>query len=475
MRHTHTQSWQSASAWRRWLAFNLVGLLGIAVQLGMLAVLTLGFGGNYLVSTFLAVETAILHNFGWHERWTWIDKTNGGSAGRLGRLLRFHAANGAISLAGNLILMWLLAGLLHVQPVIANVGAIAICSLVNFLASDRWVFVERKGDAMTRRNHMAADGSRKSARGRFLPILRTSSTLEGKERGRKIPSFLKQVPILVLGLWLLPGMPLAASQLRPETIDAWNRYAEATERRIERELESRQGFLALDFRPAALAAAEKRALAAGEISVTKMQTGDGKGEVIEVPYGMIHHWRGSVFLPGADINFVLARIANPGLEDTRQEDVLDARVLRRGPDSLTLFLKLRRVKFVTVVYNTEHAVHYGWHGRAQASSRSVATRIAEVAGADSPAEREKPVGQDRGFLWRLNSYWRYQQVPGGVVVECESISLSRTVPGFLEVLIRPLIDSAARESMDRTLGSMRERMARAVHPSGSPAPAGVEK
>jgi len=463
MRHTHTPSWQSASAWRRWLAFNLVGLLGIVVQLGALAILTLGLRWNYLASTFLAVELAILHNFGWHERWTWVDKTNGRSAGRLTRLLRFHAANGAISLAGNLVLMWLLAGLLRVQPVIANICAIAICSLVNFLASDRWVFVERKGDPMSRPDPLAAAGNCRSAGGRFLPFPRTRSLFEGRERRRRIPFCLRQIPLLVLGLWLLQGVPLAASQLRPETIDAWNRYAEATERRIERELASKQGFLALDFQPAAMAAAEKRALAAGEVSVTRMRTTDGKGEEIQVPDGMIHHWRGSVFIPGADINYVLARIANPGLDDTRQEDVLDARVLRRGPDSLTLFLKLRRVKFVTVVYNTEHAVRYGWHGRSRASSRSVATRIAEVDRAGTPEEREKPVGQDRGFLWRLNSYWRYQQVPGGVIIECESISLSRTVPGFLEVLIRPWIDSAARESMDRTLSSMRERMVRAAH------------
>ena len=127
-----------------------MGLLGIAVQLGILAALTLGLGWNYLVSTFLAVEITILHNFVWHERWTWVDKTNGSVAGRLGRLLRFHAANGAVSLLGNLVLMWLFVGILHVQPVIANICSITICSLVNFLASDRWVFGERSGDSMTR-------------------------------------------------------------------------------------------------------------------------------------------------------------------------------------------------------------------------------------------------------------------------------------------------------------------------------------
>jgi putative flippase GtrA len=470
MRQTYTNAWQSASQWQRWLAFNLVGLLGIAVQLGILASLTLGLSWNYLVSTFLAVEITILHNFFWHERWTWVDKTNRSVAGRLSRLLRFHAANGAVSLLGNLVLMWLFVGILHWQPVIANICSITICSLVNFFASDRWVFRERGSDSMTspKQNPSEKNGERES--GTLPQIQRSGVAHKGRKHSGRIPSLLRQVPILVLGFWVIQGMPLEASQLRPETISAWNRYAEATEQRIEKELRSKQGFLALDYQAAAMSSAEKRAIAAGGVQVTKMQTCDGSGEAIQIPYGMIHHWRGSVFIPGVDINFVLARIANPSLEDTRQEDVLDSRVLGRGPDSLTLFLKLRRVKFVTVVYNTEHAVRFGWHGRAQAYSRSVATRIAEVDYVDSPQEREKPIGQDRGFLWRLNSYWRYQQAPGGVIVECESISLSRTVPGFLVILIRPLIDSTARESMGRTLESMRERMVRAVHANGSPAP-----
>ena len=181
MRQTRTQSWQSASPWQRWLAFNLVGLLGIAVQLGILAVLTLGFGWNYLVSTFLTVETAILHNFIWHERWTSVDRTTGSLEGRLRRLLRFHAANGAVSLLGNLVLMGLFVGILQVHPVVANIGSIAICSLVNFLASDRWVFRERQGDSMTKQRKMNSEGGGKTAGGHLLPFQRSCSSHEGKK------------------------------------------------------------------------------------------------------------------------------------------------------------------------------------------------------------------------------------------------------------------------------------------------------
>jgi hypothetical protein len=133
-------------------------------------------------------------------------------------------------------------------------------------------------------------------------------------------------------------------------------------------------------------------------------------------------------------------------------------VLDRGPGSLRLFLRLQRSQFVTVVYNTEHAVRYARHGERRASSRSIATRIAEVVEPASPNEWERPVGEDRGFLWRLNSYWRYEQAGGGVLVECESISLSRTVPSLVRGAVRPLIDQVARGSMERTLLAMRARL-----------------
>ena len=122
----------------RFLRFNGVGVIGFALQLGVLALL-LRLGLHYLAATALAVELTILHNFAWHERWTWKDRP-AGEEGRWGRLWRFHAANGLISLAGNLILMRLFVGLLHIPPIPANLLAVLLCALVNFTASDRFVF-----------------------------------------------------------------------------------------------------------------------------------------------------------------------------------------------------------------------------------------------------------------------------------------------------------------------------------------------
>ena len=125
---------------RLWLKFNMVGLMGMCVQLVALALLTSGLGMNYLTATVVAVESAVIHNFVWHERWTWLERTSQTDGGTLGRLIRFHLANGAISIGGNVLLMWLLVSRLHMHYFIANIMAIASCAILNFLASDRLVF-----------------------------------------------------------------------------------------------------------------------------------------------------------------------------------------------------------------------------------------------------------------------------------------------------------------------------------------------
>jgi putative flippase GtrA len=121
----------------RWLKFNFVGALGIGVQLASLWLLVSALRVNYLVATASAVELAVLHNFVWHERFTWKDR---GGRGVTGRLLRFHASNGLISMAGNVLLMRLFVGRLRWNYFVANLAAIAICSLANFLAAELFVF-----------------------------------------------------------------------------------------------------------------------------------------------------------------------------------------------------------------------------------------------------------------------------------------------------------------------------------------------
>ena len=125
----------------RWLKFNLVGWMGVLIQLAVLTVLSAWLDVHYLLATMLAVEAALVHNFLWHQRWTWADRPRTSRSGTWFRLAKFNATNGAISLLGNLVLMHVFVGGLGFPVLGANLLAIGICSLVNFLASDRLVFV----------------------------------------------------------------------------------------------------------------------------------------------------------------------------------------------------------------------------------------------------------------------------------------------------------------------------------------------
>jgi len=127
----------------RWMKFNTVGGIGIGVQLAALAVFRSWLKLDYLLATGLAVELAVIHNFVWHERFTWADRPAARLAHSLIRLAKFNASNGAVSIVGNLLLMRLLVGKLKFDYVVSNCVAIVACSVLNFLLGDRFVFEEQ--------------------------------------------------------------------------------------------------------------------------------------------------------------------------------------------------------------------------------------------------------------------------------------------------------------------------------------------
>ncbi len=134
---------------KRWCIFNTVGIFGVGIQLAALAILHRWAGLHYLSATALAVETAVLHNFVWHERWTWSDRSSNTLCESLTRLARFNLTNGAISITSNLLLMSLLVGGLGIPYLPANLLSILVASSANFLASDLYVFraAHREPDA----------------------------------------------------------------------------------------------------------------------------------------------------------------------------------------------------------------------------------------------------------------------------------------------------------------------------------------
>ena len=126
----------------RWVKFNAVGALGVGVQLAVLLTLKSGFHLSYLFATALAVEAAVVHNFVWHERYTWADRVQPSWQKSVPRLARFNLTTGGVSIIGNLALMKLMVDFGHVNYLVANGVAIVLCSLANFLVSEQWVFEE---------------------------------------------------------------------------------------------------------------------------------------------------------------------------------------------------------------------------------------------------------------------------------------------------------------------------------------------
>jgi hypothetical protein len=141
--------------------------------------------------------------------------------------------------------------------------------------------------------------------------------------------------------------------------------------------------------------------------------------------------------------------------------VLRSKLIQRNGDDFKVSLRLSETNIVTVVLDTQYDVHYVTLDSTRSYSRSYSTRVAEVENAGKPGEREKPIGNDNGFLWRLNSYWRLQEHDGGVYVQLEALSLTRDIPDGLGWLIRPFITSIPRESLKFTLSQTREALDKA--------------
>ncbi len=247
--------------------------------------------------------------------------------------------------------------------------------------------------------------------------------------------FLASLSVLV-ALLVWPAAPAGAKTLSPASQAAWDKYVRVTEARIELELQR-----------------ETTARPAAQVAVERLRTTDG-GKPIEAPDALIHHWKGTVFIPGVKLAAVLAFVQDYDHHSRFFQEVEESRLLSHDGERFSIFYRLKRTKVITVHYNTLHTVVYRSLGPGQAASRSATTRIAELQAPGTSKQREMGPDEDRGFLWRLNSYWRFTERDGGVIAECESISLSRDIPTGLGWLVRGYVESIPRESLVNTLTSL---------------------
>jgi len=261
-------------------------------------------------------------------------------------------------------------------------------------------------------------------------------------------------PLLTIAAVLLAGCLGGAVELKPETNAAFNHYVQLSEQRMQKDLQS-GSFLSIDGLPLQPREQVFDRLKRGEVVTQRLETLE-RGSSVPVPGGLIHHWMGVVFVPGANLNQTLALLQDyDRLSRIYAPRVLGSKLIQHNGDGFKFFLRLSETKIITVVLDTEYDVDYLRLDSTKACSRSYSTKVAEVESPGLPGEHEKPTGDDSGFLWRLNSYWRFWERDGGVYIQMEAVSLTRDIPDGIGWLIRPFVTSIPRESLVFTLSRTR--------------------
>jgi putative flippase GtrA len=425
----------------RWLTFTAVGVIGFVVQLAALWILKNQLGLHYLSATLVATELAILLNFFCHEWWTWSDRP-ADTREAIGRLFRFHIANGSISLAGGALIMPLIVEFARVHYLLANVLTVGLCSVANFVAADRVVF--RTGTDLLNTIRLKPDPTTR--------LIRLKPDPTGSVPTRSMPVLLLMVALFA---W---SAPVAAAELRADTIDAFNRYVRVTESRMDGELQGKVPFLWVDRLPEADRWEAYARLKRGDTVVERLVTRD-RGREIDCPHGLIHHWIGTTFAPNATADRAVALMQDyDRYQEIYSPNVRRSHTISRQGESFKFYLQLFMKKVISVVLNTEYDVRYTRISPARVSVRSYSTRIAEVRDPGSADEKEAPVGQDSGYLWRFYNYCSLEERAEGTYIQCESVSLSRGIPTGLGWLVGPFVTSIPRESLEFSLGSQRKAL-----------------
>jgi len=276
-------------------------------------------------------------------------------------------------------------------------------------------------------------------------------------------------------LLLLPGLApqtpeVMSAELKPATVAAFDQYVKVTEARIDSEMKRPDAFLYVEGLPEPRRTQALTLLKSGQVYMERLKTRDSAGRVLEAPDALIHHWMGAVFIPGATLRQTLELVQD---YDQHQEiylpEVVRSKLVSRNGDDFKIFYRLRKKKVITVTLDTDNDVHYFPVDATHAYSRSYTTRIQEVANADKPNEYEEPVGKDSGFLWRLDSYWRFEEKDGGVYVECESVSLTRDIPWIVSPIVKPFVTDIPKESLQMTMGSTRRALLKEIAAAARPA------
>jgi len=349
------------------------------------------------------------------------------------RPVRF-AAVGLLGFAVQLVSLWALTSPAGWKWLPATVVSVELAVVHNYLWHARWTWRDRGGPRIPRFARFQSSTGVLSLLGNvmLMALFASAIGLPAVIANALTVTVIAVLNFLIADRWVFRrsgprlavltcaacvGVPAHAGAQSAETLNAWDRYVTAVEARLDRSW-TRERVRGVTAAPPTT------------------------GASIAVPSGTISDWSGSVFVPGITVDELLHRLWYPGTPPP-QDDVVSSRVLARTDDSLRVSIRLVRRMIVSVTYDTEHEIRFRRVSDRLATARSVATRVQEVG------------GDDRGWLWRLHSYWRYEEIGGGVLVSLESLALSRSVPTVIRPVATPLIARIASESVERTLDALR--------------------
>lgn len=254
--------------------------------------------------------------------------------------------------------------------------------------------------------------------------------------------------LLICGMLLLIHTPRSLiGEPTPAAVSAFNSYTRGVESRLAQQHQSPNTFL---VSTASAPEDMKMRPREGELIIEKLTPSTGAN----LPGALLHHWRGTAFAPGAkaaDFERLIRDFNSYPQHFSPQ--VLQAKVFTQNGDRMQAWMRVRQKHIITVVMDTTYDITFGQLDVQHGYSISESTRISEVDGAGTGAERTLSASEDHGFLWRLNTFWSYVERDGGLYLQIEAISLTRSIPRSVGWAVEPYVESIPRESLEFTLRS----------------------
>jgi hypothetical protein len=255
---------------------------------------------------------------------------------------------------------------------------------------------------------------------------------------------------MTLLIWLLILAPWSAGQCEAPAAAtaAFSAYTTTVEVRLAEEHQSANGFVASVGSNDSVAARLRR----GDFIIEKLTSAEKE----EIPGAMLHDWRGTAFVRGATVADFERLMKNFEAYPQRfSPQVTQARILTKqgggDPSHFTVLLRVRQHHVITVVMDTTYDVRFGRLDAQHAYSISRSTRVSEIGSPGTAKEHALSGSEEHGFLWRLNTYWSCEERDGGLYMEIQSVSLTRSIPAGLGWVVRPFVGSVPRESLEFTL------------------------